>query len=97
MIMAKTSISPEYFYRDLTPNQCFEILEIVYEDHKLQWETARYLGYLGMAQHMDRKKPMNEVLPLPWDKKNNSSMTKQRVMSEEEKKKLREMGESLFS
>ena len=83
MMIGRVRLDPNYFLYDISPQEALEIYLEYMENEKSEWFRTRYQAYFSVLHILtDRDKPMNEVLPLPFDEKIEKV---ERVMSEEEK------------
>ena len=62
----------EYFMDDITDWEIAMLMNMSYESHRTEWETARYIAYhnaimSGNLKKQYADKPMTDILPLPYD------------------------------
>lgn len=93
LVIETKLVSYEYFMDEMKEWEIVMLAPMGIDAHRTDWETARYISYnnamfSGNIKKQYSEKPMQELLPLPYDKEqgeeHNIEMTnKQRDMLSE--------------
>jgi hypothetical protein len=90
-VVVNTSISPNYFWFEMSYGELISILDCISKNNREQWEMIRFNSYLNNMSNVPEKNIQSytpqSLFPFQWDKDTHTTKEK-KVYSKAEKDEI---------